>query len=192
MELTPPSRPSRSIAARAADGGIVLGGLIMVLALATGFASYYPVASVLVWVGSIAVPFVLYFLLRRSYAEGGFTESIVELWAEGIATFFLGSLVPALVVYLLLKYVQPDFLASQLDLSMALLSEQGTPEADELRHTIEQVRQSGALPTAAQVAAQLIAFNMFAGMVLSLVEASVLVSRYRNQDRRRRYSERLK
>lgn len=192
MENNHPYPPSRSIAARAADGGVVMGGLIMVLALGTGFTPVWPLASVFVWTGTIAVPFVLYFLLRRSYIQSGYSESIIELWAEGIAIFFFGSLVPALVVYLLLKYVQPDFIANQVNFSIQLLHEQGTAQAEALAESLTMILERGGLPSAAQVAAQLIAFNMFIGMFLSLLEAAMLALYYKNPVRRRPMENQIK
>ena len=192
MEFKSPIRPSLSIAARAADGGVVMSGLIMIVTLALGFATYYPVAAFVAWGAIFATPFVLYFLLRRSYAVSGFTEGFIELWAEGIALFFLGSLVPALVVYLLLKYVQPDYMANWVDFSIAAFSQQGTPEAESLVKVLTTLRDNGGLPTAAQIAAQVIALNMFIGMILSLIEANFVIIRFSNPERRRRLAERLK
>lgn len=185
MNTTPPIIPPRSIAARAADGGIIMGGLIMVLVLSFGFATIFPAVSLLLWGGTFAVPFVLYFLLRRSYAQTGYTESIIELWAEGIAIFFLGSLIPALVVYLLLKFVQPDFIANQMEFVVGELERiESTPQTEQLIRNLQTIREGGLLPTAAQVAAQLIAMNMLIGMVLSLIEANILVFRHRSRERR--------
>lgn len=185
MNNTPPSIPPRSIAARAADGGLIIGALIMIMVLGVGFSAVFGGASIVVWVGTLATPFILYYLLRRSYAETNYGLSVIELWAEGIAMFFLGSLVPATVVYLLLKFVQPDFMANQLELAVEELSRmEATPESEQLIGTLTTLRDSGLLPTPTQVAAQLIALNIFVGMVLSLIEANILIVRYRNPQRR--------
>lgn len=192
MNTNQPIIPPRSIASRAADGGLIIGALIMLLVLGVGFSATFGAASILVWGGSLAVPFILYYLLRRSYGETNFGLSIIELWAEGIAMFFLGSLVPAAVVYLLLKFVAPDFMADQLNMAVAELGKlEPTPESDQLINTLTTLRDSGLLPTPTQVAAQLIAFNMFVGMVLSLIEANILTIRYNNPERRARLTKSL-
>lgn len=193
MNITPPSTPAPSIAARAADSGVVMGGVIMVMVLATGFAYTYPLAGLLMVVVALAGIFVLYFLLRRSYVRTDYTSTMVELWAEGIAIFFLGSLVPAVVVYLLLRFVQPEFMAQQVDLALKNISQlPPTPEVENVTQALTTMRDKNLMPTAAQMAAQVIAMNMFVGMVLSLFEANVLIIRYRDPERRRRMSARLK
>lgn len=193
MNITPPTTPAPSIAARAADSGVVMGGVIMVMVLATGFAYTYPLAGLLMVVVALAGIFVLYFLLRRSYVRTDYTSSMVELWAEGIAIFFLGSLVPAVVVYLLLRFVQPEFMAQQVDLALKNISQlPPTPEVENVTQALTTMRDKNLMPTAAQMAAQVIAMNMFVGMVLSLFEANVLIIRYRDPERRRRMSARLK
>ncbi len=193
MNITPPTTPAPSIAARAADSGVVMGGVIMVMVLATGFAYTYPLAGLLMVVVALAGIFVLYFLLRRSYVRTDYTSTMVELWAEGIAIFFLGSLVPAVVVYLLLRFVQPEFMAQQVDLALKNISQlPPTPEVENVTQALTTMRDKNLMPTAAQMAAQVIAMNMFVGMVLSLFEANVLIIRYRDPERRRRMSARLK
>ncbi|MBD5177371.1 MAG: DUF4199 domain-containing protein [Bacteroidales bacterium] len=192
MNSTPPNIPPRSIAARAADGGVIIGGVIMLLVLGVGFSTAFGAASILVWGGTLAMPFILYSLLRRSYGQTNFGLTTIELWAEGIAMFFLGSLVPATVVYLLLKFVAPDFMTDQLNMALGELGKmEPTPQSEQLISTLTTLRDSGLLPTPTQVAAQLIAFNMFAGMILSLIEANILVIRYNNPQRRERLSKSL-
>ena len=60
--------------------------------------------------GSIALPFALYVLLRRSLAERDFSATFSEVWLEGIASFFFGSMIQAVIIYLGLRFLAPHYL----------------------------------------------------------------------------------
>ena len=97
MHQQAPCPPPRPISARAAENGLVISASICVLLLVAGFSTVYPTLSLFLWAGSLAMPIVLYRLMRKSYLECGCSMTFVEVWAEGIASFFLGSLLPAAV-----------------------------------------------------------------------------------------------
>ena len=171
--------PPRPISARAAENGLVIGGSICALMLFAGFSTVYAPVSLLLWAGSLAMPAVLYKLLKRSYLGCGCTMTFVEVWAEGIASFFLGSLVPAAVAYLLLKFAFPDFIATQFEMTIATFHSIGTPEGEQWAQLLETVRSRGQLPSAADVAANVISFNIIIGTAIALIDAAILRSRHR-------------
>lgn len=171
MNSAPTCPPGRPITARAAENGITLGICILVLMLTCGLSTDFAPASLLTWAGSLAMPWIMYRLMRRSQLDNCGRLSFAELWAEGIASFFLGSLVPALVAYALLRYAFPDFITEQINIAIGVFHDLNTPKAEMWADIFEKMRDAGTLPTAADVAANIISFNIVAGTVISLVVA---------------------
>ncbi|MCM1068226.1 MAG: DUF4199 domain-containing protein [Muribaculaceae bacterium] len=171
MPQQSPVPPPRPILARAADNGLYLGLYICVLVLAMGFSTGSVLASAIVWAGTLAMPFYVYRMLRRSYVAADGALSFPELWAEGIASFFLGTLLPALLTYVCLRFFAPTFIVDTVKSSIELLEAQGSPEAELWADTLRNVTTHSGLPTAVDVSAQLISFNIIAGTALSFLAA---------------------
>lgn len=171
MSVTAPTPPPRPITVRAAENGLFISIYIIVLMLSAAASCSFPPASLVVWVGSLALPVVLYKLLMRNYRAGECSGSFPEVWAEGIASFFLGSLMPALVAYALLRYVAPDFIAAQYQVAIDSFQALGTADGERMARTLIDLRSRMPLPTAVDVAAQLISFNIVVGTALSLLAA---------------------
>ena len=179
MPTTHPTHPPRAITARAAENGLILSGCICALLLFCGLASVFAPASLLLWAGSLAMPVVIYKILSRSYREAQCSLNFAEIWAEGIASFFLGSLVPAVIAYLLLRFAFPDFIAHQIDSTIVAFKQLGTPEGDQWAQTLTDIRANTPMPTAAGIAANLISFNIVAGTLLSLLVTPLVKLRNR-------------
>lgn len=178
MQGISPTPPHKPITTRAAENGMYLSIYISVLVLATGLATSFAPATFVVWAGSIGMPFFLYKLLKRSNEKSGGALGFPELWAEGIASFFLGTLLPALLAFVLLRFVAPSFLSDTICSSIETLSSYGSPEADELADMLGTIIESGKLPTASDVAAEIISFNIIIGTFLSAITALLVYIRY--------------
>lgn len=177
-ESTPPA-PPRPILARAAENGLRLGLYISALVIATGLSVHYAVASLIVWGGTIGMPFFVYHMLRRSSTSTG-GWGFAELWSEGIASFFLGTLLPAAVAYVCLRFVTPTFISDTVAYAISYVEASGDAAMQPMADSLKAVVARQGLPTAADVAAQLISFNIIAGTLLSLIGAlAVTVSRRR-------------
>lgn len=183
MNTTAPQRPGRPVIHRAAGGGLLLGIYLSVLAVASGASLHMPLLSWVVNILSIGIPFYVYALLRRSLAETGFKASFSEMWAEGIAVFFLGSAIQAVVIYLGLRYLAPDLMSLMVDQAQLAFSQAGVSLPADAAAALEMVRRLS--PT--DVLAQIMSMNLIGGMILSLILAALLSVRYADADRRRRY-----
>ncbi len=178
------TRPPRAIITVAAENGAILGLYLILLAIFTGLGSSFGLATLLVWAGSIYLPFFLYRLMHAHYREAGYTLSLAELWAQGLMSFLLGSLLQAAAVYVLLRFVAPDFMASQMQLAIDTFRTLGSPQGEALATQIETVRSTLGVPTAADIAANLIVFNILCGAVIGLANAIILTVRHRSRGRR--------
>lgn len=184
---TNPVQPPRPIISVAAENGAMLGLYLILLAVFTGLSSGFAAATLLVWAGTIGLPFYLYRLMRTHYAETGFSVSTVELWSQAVLSFMLGSLLQAAAVYVLLRFVAPGFMAEQLQTAIEAFEALGTPTGDMYAHVLSEQRATFGVPTAAQIAANLILFNTLCGAVLGLADAIILRARYSSPERRRRF-----
>ena len=155
MNTTPPAQPPRTLAAVAAENGLSLGAYLIVLALLSGLSAAFGPATLLVWAGSIGLPFFFYTLLRRNYAEAGFASSTVELWAQSLMSFFLAAMLQAVAVYCALRFIAPDFISSQVDTAIAAFESTGTPEGDMWASTLRNIITETGLPTPVDVTANL-------------------------------------
>lgn len=185
MNTTAPNRPGRPVIQRAAGGGLTLGIYLSVLALASGASLHVSLLSWVVNGLSIAIPFFVYAILRRSLAETGFKATFAEMWAEGIAVFFLGSAIQAVVIYLGLRYWQPDLMSLMVDQTLAAFAQAQVAVPADAASALELVRRLS--PT--DVLAQIMSMNLIGGMIISLILAAVLSVRYASQSRRQRYLE---
>lgn len=163
-----PPEFNTSIAQRASVNGIYISSGILLLTLLSALTIWTPIASIFVWLGSFAMPIIIYKLLRRNYQRSNYTIGFAEMWAEGIASFFLGSLLPALVVYLLLKFAFPTFISDQITFTIEQLRQLNTAESEIWLNTMEEICKQGNLPGPVDVAANIISFNIIVGTVLSL------------------------
>ncbi len=171
MSTQAPTPPPRPIFARAADNGLYLGLYICAMVLALGFSLSFTPAVLVVYGGTIGLPFFVYRMLRRSSTAAAGRLSFPELWAEGIATFFLGTLLPALTAYLCLRFIAPTFIADTLSYAIAVFESQDTPEWNLWAETLRDTTAQSGLPTPVDVAAQLISFNIIVGTALSFFSA---------------------
>lgn len=178
------TRPPRAIITVAAENGAILGLYLILLAIFTGLGSSFGLATLLVWAGSIYLPFFLYRLMHAHYREAGYTLSLAELWAQGLMSFLLGSLLQAAAVYVLLRFVAPDFMASQMQIAVDTFRALGSPQGEALATQIETVRSTLGVPTAADIAANLIVFNILCGAVIGLANAIILTVRHRSRANR--------
>lgn len=171
MQGLRPTPPPQPITARAAENGLYLSVYICVLVLAAGLSVSSTLAVLVVFAGSVAMPFFVYKLLSKSNDKCGGALGFPELWAEGIASFFLGTLLPALLAYVLLRFVAPTFLYNVVTDSIEIIKNAGTPSDDAMLVMLEQAVEKGAVPSPADIAAQIISFNIIVGTFMSFFTA---------------------
>ncbi len=168
--MTTATVPPKPILVRAGENGLVIGIYICVLAVCMGLSPRFGLAGVILWLGSLAMPFVLYRLVRRSNVSADNSLSFPELWAEGIGTFFFGILLPAAFVYCWLRFVSPDFIPETIAFTIQTLRDAPDGQYAEMADLLSEM-SSKKMPTATDVTANLISFNILVGTVMSLIVA---------------------
>ncbi len=122
----------------------------------------------------IGVPVITYFFLRRAYIAELGTTRFSALWMQGIVMFFCGSMIMALFAFIFMRWIEPDFIISQMESlidAYRQLNMDGTAEiADTFQHAIDQ----GIIPTAIQVSMQMIWSGVFTGSLLSIIVSLIV------------------
>lgn len=179
--------PGRPVIQRAGVNGVTLGLYLIGLALLSGLSIRSALAGLLVWVGSIYLPFFFYRVLLAGYAETHFKASLAEIWSEGLASIFFGSALQAVFIYVCLRYIDPTFVADVWNTSIATLEAQPGHDFDALVEAFRQIEAAGKLPGALDVMMQVMTMNLIGGALLSMVEAAIITLRYSDESRRNRY-----
>lgn len=177
---------SSGLLQRASLNGLSLGLYFIVLAGIVALSQAFGPAVVLLWGIIVALPFYLYGLLRRSYGLSKFSRTYFQLVLEGLLSFVLGAAVQALVVFVFIKFVMPDYISDTYNSAVEAARALGTAEGAQLAAMLEQLQEQAGLPTPAQLAASTINLYIFTGFWLSVIVSGVLVWRYRDNDRRER------
>lgn len=97
---------------RGADDGFLLGLYFSALFFAMVYSMAVPLLSMAALALMAGVPVVIYKFLRRSYVAEYGTTRFSALWMQGIVTFFCGSLILALVSFVFMRWIEPDYIES--------------------------------------------------------------------------------
>ncbi|MDE5647740.1 MAG: DUF4199 domain-containing protein [Muribaculaceae bacterium] len=156
---------------RGADDGIIMG-LLLVAVFFTGTLSFsYTLASDLTPILMLAgVPLLTYFLLRRSYVRDNGMTLFSSLWMQGIVTFFCGSLILAIVMYVYMRWGNPGFMREMVSrMSEFYDSMPETPQSREVSQIFHTMLDENVFPSAINVAIESIWLGVFSGSLLSML-----------------------
>ena len=123
---------------------------------------------------ALAVPIILYSLLRNRYRAGGCEASFSEVWMHGIMIFICGSVIMALVSYVFLRFVDPDFLYRETGKLVEMYRSLDNATTSQIADTLEEMRAQKLLPSAIQSAFSFLWIGGFTGSILSLIEAALV------------------
>lgn len=164
----------RSVYARGAEDGLVLGPLLSLAIVLVGVTVYRPWAFFPAVAAMVAVPVVTWLRLRRGHAEDSGRSTLSALWLQGICGFFFGGLIMALVAYAGMRWVCPSFIADQFRTVIDAYSSIDTPEATQLADTLRRAVEARALPTPIEVALETLYGVVFTGSILSVILAAIV------------------
>lgn len=170
---------SRSIYRRGAEDGLILGPVMIAAIVLVGLQSYYPWLFFAVMAVVLAVPAVVFMLLRRSFRADGCAATFSALWLEGVCAFAFGSLLMGAATYILLHWCFPDYIADQLRMLADTLAATSDPAAIEWSNTVEANIEAGNIPASTDIVMELIYLAIFTGSMLSIALALIVRKVYR-------------
>lgn len=171
----------RSVYRLGAEDGLLMAPMLILVALLFGASTYYTWLGLPAMVAAIGVPALAYWLLARTYARQPELSTFSALWLQGICTFFFGSLIMAVVVYLAMRFMCPTFIVDQFNTVIAVYSQIDEPAADTLVSVLQRALNEHQLPTPMDVTLELVYIIVFTGSILSMFLSLIIRRRGRNQ-----------
>lgn len=168
----------RSPFKRGADYGAVFGVYLSVLFLLSAYSMQVPGLSIVSFLMMVAVPVIIYVMLRRSYVADMGKTIFSSLWMEGIVIFACGSLVAAAVAIVFMRWVEPDYIESTvrsiIDIyNSGAMGERGNEVSEILQAALDQKR----LPKAVELVIDMLWLQVFSGSMLSLLMSLLVQAR---------------
>jgi hypothetical protein len=148
-----------------------LGIIMIVLFLAAAYSLQIPMLGIPALALIVAVPFVVYFMIRRDYLRYPGMRFFSALWLHGICTFFFGSLLLAAAMYVFLRFIEPTFIIDNLRNAIDVYRSLGVPEATEMADAMQAIIDKHMVPSAISFAIGSIWSTVFSGSMLSLLIA---------------------
>lgn len=158
----------KSVYAAGAENGLVLGPLMSVALLLTGASAYNMLYFLPALAAIFAVPVAAYVMLARACRLRPAASTFSALWLQGICMFFFGGLLMALVAYVSLRWIWPSYIIDQMNNVISVYSSVGDPTAADVASTLKKMIETKTVPTAIDIALELIYVAVFTGSLLSM------------------------
>lgn len=171
----------RSVFRRGADDGLKMGPMLLLTVVLMGAAPFVSWLTIPALAAVVAVPVVAYILLYRGLDEDYPGTPFAGTWMHGICMFFCGGLLMALAVLVLLKWWQPDYFPRLFELSIDTLTKDAQMRNHPMIEQMQNMLDSGALPSAQDTAMELLYFVSFTGSLLSMLLAVIARRMHKNK-----------
>lgn len=159
---------------RGADDGFIFGIYLTSLFFAMAYSQQIAIFSMAALALMLGVPFITYFFLRRAYIAELGTTRFSALWMQGIVMFFCGSLIMALASYVFMRWIEPEFIITQLESLIAAYRDIDLADSAEMADVMQKALDRGMVPSAIQVSMQLIWTGVFTGSILSIIVSLIV------------------
>lgn len=160
------------LTSRGARGGIVLGCWFCATFSLMAGAGQLPLLAIPAIIMMASVPVMAYRMLLKSYRSLYGMTTLSALWLEGILSFIGGSLFLAVVAFLYLKYIDPEFIVRQTSLMADYYA--ASEETRNIGETLRRMIDNHILPRPIEAAFSLAWLSAFTGALTSLILATII------------------
>ena len=164
----------QSIYSHGADDGFWIGIYLSVMCVAMFYSVHSALSGIATLGMALAVPFIIFFLLRRSYRADNCRTQFSGLWLHGICIFFFASLLMALTAYIYLRFIEPSYINNVVSFAKEFYSTVDTPDAREMVTVLQRAQDTHSLPAAGSFAVSIIWAGVFSGSVLSMILSMII------------------
>lgn len=161
---------------RGADNGFLFGIYLTALFFVMIGAENHGILGLITMIMALAVPFIIYRFLRRSFVADNGTTLFSSLWLQGIMTFLCGSLISGVAAFVFMRWMDPAFLTRNAERAIEVYRSMDNPSATSIADGLEVLLRNGALPTPIQVVFQSIWGAVLSGSVLSMIVTAIVRS----------------
>jgi hypothetical protein len=172
-----------SVYKRGADDGLRLGIFMIASFLSAAYSVHIPVLGLLAFALAIAVPFVVYHFIKRDYLKYPEMGFFSAMWMHGIAAFFFGSILLAAVMYVFLRFIEPNFVIDNLRSAISIYRSLNMAEATEMANSLQLLIDKHLVPSAISFAVTSIWSVVFSGSMLSLLIALLVRAFNKKQEK---------
>lgn len=155
-----------------ADNGFVLGAYLSALFFTTAFALETSLLGLLSTCMIVALPVIIFMMLRRTWLRDRGMSLFSSLWMQGIMAFACGGIISGLVAYVYIRWIDPDWLQTQVRNMIALY--RSTQGGQQVADILQTILTQGLLPTPIQTVIQMLWFEIFSGSVISLIATLIV------------------
>lgn len=156
-----------SVYKRGADDGFWFGIYLSVLIILCFSSVNMPLLSMPAIILALGVPVVIFFFLKRAYNADNRQSIFSALWLQGICTFFFGSLIMAVTVYVYLRFINPSYFPDGVSSLIDMYDQADV--SDTTYELLTQMKKNSIYPTPGQTAVELIWAAVFTGSLLSML-----------------------
>ena len=164
--------PTKSIYTRGAEDGAWMGLLFVAAVALQTLGQGSLLATLMADALLVAVPAVLWVMLRRSYRYDRLLTTFSGLWMHGIMVFLCGSLILGLGACMYMRFINPGFIYAQARLAVDLYSQ--IPEFETFAQTLQKAIDRKLLPSPIMITFTVIWLGSFSGAMLSMIEAGLV------------------
>lgn len=165
------TREHKSVYTLGAEDGLVMGPLMALTVFLIGASTYFSWLYIPALIAILAVPVFAYYLLAKGYVSGPNNQTFTFIWLRGICMFFFGGLIMAVVAFILLRWSVPGFVNHQIDMIISVYGSMDSPAAASMVDSFKRIKEAHILPSALDIALELLYLSVFSGSILSLCYA---------------------
>ena len=164
----------KSVYRQGAEYGAWFGVYLTVMALAIMYGFTHTILMLAAMAMMVAVPAVVYPMLRRYRSQMRGYAPFASLWMLGLMIFICSSLICGAVTYVWMQYVMPTFIYDQVMAAIDVYKAVPGESAAEMARIMETIVERHALPSAMEVVVQMVMLTTFLGSLVSMVLAFIL------------------
>lgn len=154
---------------RGADDGVYLGVVLTALYFSTAYSFMISALGLLSLLLLVAVPALIFVLLRRAYISESGATAFSALWMHGIMAFLCGAAISSTIAVVHMQWLEPDLLLKQMQTLIDTYNSTDWPQAKEIAHTLQLAIDNHMLPTPINMAIDMLWLIVFTGSMLSMV-----------------------
>ena len=158
-----------SVYRRGADDGFIMGAYLSVWIILVCASLYNNITGLIGLVMAAGVPGLIYAMLRRSYVKDFGLSTFSFLWLQGIVTFVCGTLMMAVVAFIYMRFIYPDYVMDLFTMVADKYGELPSAEAQAFSRNLHLMVETKSYPSPIYVALELMMSGIFTGSILSML-----------------------
>ena len=147
--------------------------------LASLLTTRIPELSFVTIVMAACVPVVIFLFMRRFNAALKEFATFPMLWMQGVVIFVCGILISGAFLVIYLKWIEPDYVISQLRTLAETGAQSGNPTLEEFADLADKMIEANFIPSPIAIVTELIMAAIVSGSILSMILSAYFTIRRR-------------